>query len=361
MLLTLLISASFAAPPEAAIAEAVADDVARGQLVESVEGALLADKELAFHHAGFLAFWFGRSDWEEAEAGYTAMARSSRLYPLIAAFDEALLGSPRASEAYRSFQAIQLERPDLRDGVEALEDTGLAWTMERLNRVIGPAQAADLDPLARLQDLLGPESETAIRHLGTDPSAQRRLEPWWKLQYDGADRGVGRAYTELVNALRETPGGLAAWRRREVLLAAEPDAAAWVRHWHRRVRRTEPLGARYYDYLAAIQEHPELLDEREQEFRKIVAGRTWPPPGEPPRLEAIRNPDEPRPRGDLSRRHTPEVERPARVNRPVSPARPVRGGQSRKAFDDRRPKKPARPEPPSSIREQRDSGTGSPG
>ncbi len=354
MILALLIGASFSIPPEAAIAEGVADEAARAQLVSSVEGVLLADKELAFHHSGYLSFLFGRARWEEAEAAYTAMARSSRLYPLLGAFDEALLRSPRADVAYASFQAAQLERPDLRAGVVALEDTGLAWTLERLNRVIGSAQSADLDPVSRLQELLGPEAETAVRNLGTDPAARRQLEPWWRLQYDAADRGAGLAYTELLSALRETPGGLAAWRSREELLTREADDAAWVRYWHRRVRRTEGLDARYYDYLAAIQEHPELLEESDRNFRRVVGGRSWPPPGAPPRQKAIVNADEPRQRGDLDRRHTPSVQRPkspSGVKKPVKPTRPVRGGAARKKSDDRRPTKPARPQRPDSIRD----------
>lgn len=365
MVLALLITTCFAAPPEAVIAEAVADDAARAQLVQSVEEVLLADRDLAFHHSGYLSHWFGRSRWAEAEAGYSAMARSSRLYPLLSAFDDALLGSPRADDAYRSFQAVQLERPDLRRGVEALEDTGLSWTLERLDRVIGSTQSLDLDPIARLQELLGPEGETAIRNLGTDPSARRRLEPWWRYQYDARDRGAGRAYSELVAALRETPGGLSAWRRREALMAREADDAAWIRYWHRLVRRTKGLGARYYDYLAAIQERPGLMDERQLEFRKIVAGRSWPPPGNPPRLMAHAGAEEPRLRGDLDRRRTPSVERsqrPSGANQPVRPVAPVRGGARKKAVpDDWRPAKPVRPKPPDRIREYRERpGGGSP-
>jgi len=351
MILALLIGASFSVPPEAAIAEGVADEAARVQLVASVEEALLADKELAFHHSGYLSYWFGRPDWEEAEAGYTAMARSSRLYPLLVAFDEALLGSMRADEAYRSFQMIQVERPELRDGVEALEDTGLHWTMDRLNRVIGSTQTADLDPVTRLQELLGPESELAIRNLGTDPSARRRLEPWWRFQYDAGDRGAGRAYTELVAALRETPGGLTAWRKREALLAGDPDGADWVRYWHRRVRREKDLGARYYDYLSAIQERPDLQDERQQDFRKIAGARSWPPVGNPPRLSEIEGANVPRPRGDLDRRRTPSVDRPTSpsgIQRPVRPTRPAKSGTTRNKSDDRRPTKPARPQRPDS-------------
>ena len=349
MVLALLISVSLTIPPEAAIAEGVADEAARVQLVTSVEDALLADTDLAFHHAGYLAFWMGQSDWAEAEVAYTAMARSSRLYPLLAAFDEALLGSVRADSAYRSFQLMQVERPELRGGVEALEDTGLHWTMDRLNRVIGSAQTAGLDPVTRLQEVLGSESERAIRNLGTDPAARRQLEPWWRLQYDAGDRGAGRAYTELVEALRETPGGLEAWRKREALLAADADAAQWIRYWHRRVRREKELGARYYDYVAAIQERPALQDKRQQAFRKIVGGRSWPPPGTPPKLSGIKELESPRLRGDLDRRHAPVVARPTSpsgLNRPVRPTRPVKGGTARVQSDDRRPKKPARPERP---------------
>ncbi len=356
MFLSFLIGALFSIPPEAGIAEGVADSAARVQLVDSVEGVLLADRDLAFHHWGYFSFLFGRARWEEAEAAYTAMARSARLYPLLGAFDEALLGSPRAAVAYESFQGVQVERPDLRLGVEALEDTGLAWTLERLNRVVGSAQAADLDPVARLQDLLGPDAEAAVRRLGTDPSARRRLEPWWALQYDGADRGVGLAYSELISALRETPGGLAAWRLREALLAREADDGVWVRYWHRRVRRVDGLGARYYDYLKAIQEHPDLLEGHEGDFKKIVAGRSWPPPGEPPALSAILDADKPRPRGDLERRHTPSVRRPegpGGIKKPVKPTPPVRGGSARKSLDDRRPTKPARPQRPANPGEIR--------
>lgn len=353
-MLVFLIQVSLSIPPEAGIAEAVADEAARTQLAESVEGVLLNDRELAFHHSGYLSYLFGRPDWEAAEAAYAAMQRSSRLHPLLAAFDEALLNSPRADIAYSSFQTILNERPELRGGVEAIEDTELQWTMERLNRVIGSTQTADLDPLARLQDLLGPDAEMAIRNLGTAPTARRRLEPWWQIQYEGGDRGAGRAYRDLVAALRETPGGLAAWRKREALMTSESKDADWVRYWHRRVRRSKDLGARYYDYLAAIRERPGLLDERQQAFRKIVAGRSWPPPGKPPRLEGAETALEPRPRADTDRRRTPSVDRttrPTGTNRPVRPTRPVRGGISRPDREDARPQKPPRPQRPDHIRE----------
>jgi len=354
MVLALLIQVSLSIPPEAAIAEAVADEAARVQLVASVEDVLLADKELAFHHSGYLSYWFGRSDWEAAEAAYVAMQRSSRLHPLLAAFDEALLNSPRADIAYGSFQTILNERPELRGGVESIEDTELQWTMERLNRAIGSTQTADLDPLARLQDLLGSDAEMAIRNLGTAPSARRMLDPWWKFQYDAGDRGAGRAYRDLVAALRETPGGLAAWRKREALMAAEPKDSAWVRYWHRRVRRSNELGARYYDYLAAIRERPELLDKHQQAFQKIVGGRSWPPPGKPPRLEGAEIVREPRPRSEVDRRRTPSVDRrtrPSATNRPARPTRPVSGGISRSDRDERRPQKPPRLQRPDPLRE----------
>ena len=358
MLLWAIITAALAEPPsvldQADTVAAAAGAVARERLAESVETVLLADPELAYMHAGYTKFLESRPDWESAELAYIAMRRSSRLFPLLTAFDESLAAAPRSALAYAQFRETQSAQPELRSAVEALEDTGLGWSMDRLDSVIGTPRTSEIDPLGRLRSTLGPEAVAALESMQTDPSARRRLDPWWQIQYSEATSGPGPAYEDLLSALRETPGGLAAWREREALMIADKPSARWIKYWHRRVAQEKELGARYYDYLAATQEDASIPKTNQSAFTRVLAGRAWPPEAEPPELDSALLPGTPRDRSD---RESVRPERPVRssdVTRPRRPVRPERpGASSIRRYDERGLNRPPRPDPPDFVRRNR--------
>jgi hypothetical protein len=357
MLLGLIIAAAIAGPPtlseQAATVADAASVAARERLAESVESALLADPDLAHMHAGYTAFLDARPDWEAAELAYTAMRRSSRLFPLLTAFDESLAAAPRSARAYTQFRELQSTQPELRRAVEAIEDSGFDWSLDRLDNVIGTPRASEIDPLARLRSTLGPDAVAALESLQTDPGARRRLEPWWQVQYGDATIGPGPAYADLITALGETPGGLAAWRDREALITADKHSAQWIQYWHRRVAREKTLGPRYYDYVAAANEDASILGSNRAQFAQALAGRTWPPQGEPPALE----PDAARPsihsRPDRESLRPDRPERSSEVVRPRRPVRPSRAGTDSE-YTERRPPRPPKPAPPDFVRPNRE-------
>ena len=356
MLVYALIAAAVAEPPTASdqanTVAASANAVARQRLADSVESVLLADSDLAYMHAGYTAFLGSRPDWDAAEHAYTAMRRSSRLFPLLTEFDESLAAAPRSALAYSQFREMQSVQPELRRAVEAIEDSGYSWSLDRLDSVVGTPRASEVDPVGRLRSTLGPDAVAALESLQTDPSGRRQLEPWWQIQFGDATTGPGPAYEGLLTALGETPGGLAAWRDREALMIADPAGAAWIKYWHRRVAREEQLGPRYYDYLAAAQEDATILDRNRAAFKTALADRAWPPKSDPPVLASTL---EPSPLRNRPNREDARPERPARssdIIRPRRPVRPTRPGGTR-SYDERGPSRPPRPDPPGFVREDR--------
>ena len=159
-----------------------------------------------------------------------------------------------------------------------------------------------------------------------------RVIPWWNTAYSAANP-VGTAFAGLSAHFRQFPHRFWVWHRRELALADQPEARAWIRHWHRLVRRTDGLDGAYWAYLDALRRQPELGEAAEKRWQN-EHGETlpWPPEGSPSTLTRYGTPT----------RRGPSVKRPEPRAIEKRHGRKAPGGFSA-AGETARPLPPERP------------------
>ena len=152
-----------------------------------------------------------------------------------------------------------------------------------------PETLRPLADAAREKDPSLERLQAAFQTLHEQPEAHLCVFPWWEAACDG-ESALRDAFDGLMAHFRQYPHRFWVWHRRELALAEAPDTRAWLRHWHRVVRRTEGLGRAYWDYLKPCAQ-PERAETAEARWRNEYGpAPQWPPEGQPPRRRPFRSP-----------------------------------------------------------------------
>ena len=321
----------------------------------AVERVLENDPQLLGGHRGYLAWTGQHPSIAAAEDAFTGLLRTTGFSLPASRFDEALVRSPEIAARMDTCYVFLASNADARAAVDDLHRFELAhrtgrdtWGAvltylrahpdEALTFLENPQWVKPipetLRPLAdaaREKDPSLERLQAAFQTLHEQPEAHLCVFPWWEAACDG-ESALRDAFDGLMAHFRQYPHRFWVWHRRELALAEAPDTRAWLRHWHRVVRRTKGLGRAYWDYLEALRAQPERAETAEARWRNEYGpAPQWPPEGQPPRLAPL----------PLPSRATPRVERPARIetDKPARPRIPASGPMKRPA----RPVPPARP------------------
>ena len=343
-LVTLLAGAEDGAPQSAlAVAQRVV-----------VQRALESNPELLAQHRGYLEWLERHPAIATAEEAFTSLMQSQGFSLPVNRFDESLVRYPDAGLRMDAYYRLLADDAEARLAVDNLHRFELAkrrepetWTPAldylRANpdtaltfledpRWVKPLPEA-LVPLAnaaRRDDPAVLRLRTAFQTLHDNAKAHLSLFPWWETLY-GRESDIGETFEPLKAHFRQYPHRFWVWHRRELAMAQNVNARAWLRHWHRLVRRTEGLGQAYYAYLEMLREQPELRADAESRWRKQFGEPVpWPPEDTPPTLTSLWRPEDDVP--VMERPERLEIERPERprapsrddFERPAPPARPVR-------------------------------------
>ncbi len=323
----------------------------------AVERALENDPHLLAWHRGYLAWTRQHPAAAAAEDAFTSLLRTTGFSLPVGRFDEALVRFPELAARMDACYAVLASNADARAAVDDLHRFELAhrtgrdtWGAVLMYLRAHPEEALTflenpqwvkpipetLRPLAdaaRRKDPSLERLQADFQILHDQPEAHLRVFPWWKAAC-GEESPVRDAFEALMAHFRQYPHRFWVWHRRELVLAEPPGARAWLRHWHRVVRRSEGLERAYWDYLEAVRTQPELAETAEARWRNEYGpAPAWPPEGEPPSLAPLRVPSRATP--SIERPPRTETEKPARPRipasgpvkqptRPVPPARPVK-------------------------------------
>ncbi|MFO7975627.1 MAG: hypothetical protein R6V12_13435 [Candidatus Hydrogenedentota bacterium] len=328
-----------------------------GLLIEpnaGVERALENNPKLLQQHRGYLAWLEKHPSIATAEDAFTSLMPTRGFSAAFIRFDEALVRYPDVAHRMDTYYSFLVRDSAARTAVDDLHRFELARRGTR--ETWGPALAylrahpdkaltflenprwvkplpealAPLAEAARKKKPLVERLQTDFQTLHDNAQVHLRVFPWWKTAYD-AESSVEKAFGYLNTHFSEYPHRFWVWHRRELALAHEPDARAWLRHWHRLVRRTDGLDRAYWIYLDRLRRQPELREVAERRWRNEYEPLpAWPPDRQPPKLSPLWTPEEDKP---TAKRPDPvEIEKPARPDmprtddfpRPTPPEKPVR-------------------------------------
>jgi len=319
-----------------------------------VETTLENAHELLEQHRGYLVWLEEHPSMATVEEAFTSLMITREFRLRYNQFDETFLRYPPIARRMDDYYDFLAQDFDARMAVDDMHRFELAHRRDRETRrpVLAYLRAHPDEALTVLEnprwvkplpEALAPfaeaarEKEPLIERLQADfhplhdnPLAHLRVFPWWKIAY-GQESPVREPFDALNAHFTEFPHRFWVWHRRELALAAEPDARDWLRHWHRLVRRTEGLDQAYWTYLDALRRRPELREAAEARWKdEYGAAPTWPPESGPPKLKPLWTVKEDKPR--VERPEHVEIKRPARpkvpqaddLTRPTPPTRPVR-------------------------------------
>ncbi|HOF40607.1 MAG TPA: hypothetical protein PLD73_11070 [Candidatus Hydrogenedentes bacterium] len=337
----------------------------------AVERVLESDPSLLAQHRGYQA-WIGRYPAAaSAEEAFTTLLLTTGFSLPVDRFDEALVRFPESAAAMDAYYAALASNGEIRAAVDDLHRFELAqragreaWDgilaylrahpEEALTFLKNPQWAKPtpdaLRPLAdaaRKKDPSLDRLRAAFQALHDQPEAHLHVFPWWKA-YCGEESLIREPFDALMAHFRQYPHHFWVWHRREIVLAETPGVRAWLRHWHRTVRRSEGLGRAYWLYLDGLRTQPEHAEAAEARWRsEFGTVSPWPPDNEPPRLTPLRSPSRAAPRVERPPRvdppvprrpHIPTSEGVKRPARPIPPTRPVK--DTEKTGQDAEPGKP---------------------
>ncbi|HQE83141.1 MAG TPA: hypothetical protein PLM14_09080 [Candidatus Hydrogenedentes bacterium] len=343
-LLTLLAGIEDAEPR---VARAEAERAAVERVLEG-KPALLAE------HRGFLSWLEMHPSTAAAEEAFVSLMLTQGFSLPANRYDESLVRFPEAAsqmDGYYDFLASDSGARAAIDDLHRFElahrTDGGAWGAALSYLRANPAEASTflvnprwvkpmpeaLQPLADAARKHEPSVErlrTAFQTLDDNALAHLRVFPWWETAYD-AESPIGGAFEALNAHFRQYPHRFWVWHRRELALADDPGARAWIRHWHRIVRRSEGLDRAYWVYLDALRGQPERAQTAETRWQKEHgAPPQWPPDNDPPSLTPLWLPSKEMP--SVKRLERLEIETPPRplapgpdeFTRPTLPTRPAR-------------------------------------
>ena len=337
----------------------------------AVERVLETNPSRLAQHRGYQAWLARHPAAASAEDAFLPLLLTAGFSLPLDRFDEALLRFLENEAAMDAYYALLASNAESRAAVDDLHRFELAhrtgreaWdgiltylrahpenalTFLKKPQWVKPTPDA-LRPLADAARKKDPSLErlrAAFQTLHDQPEAHLHVFPWWKAAC-GEESPIREPLDALMAHFRQYPHHFWAWHRRELVLAETPGARAWLRHWHRTVRRSEGLGRAYWLYLDGLRTQPELAEAAEVRWRsEFGAVPSWAPEKEPPPLAPLRLPARATPRAERpSRAETPTPRRPhipsagsvERPARPIPPIRPVKDAE--KTGQDAETRKP---------------------
>lgn len=331
-----------------------------------VEGVLDSKPALLAQHRGYLAWLEKHPAIASAEEAFTALMLTRGFSLPASRFDETLVQFPDSATRMDAYYAFLAGNSDARMAVDDLHRFEFAHrsSQDTWGAVLAHLRAEPDNAMTFLEnprwvkpipEVLQPladaarKGEPAVERLRADfqtlhnnAEVHLRVIPWWNTAYSAANP-VGTAFAGLSAHFRQFPHRFWVWHRRELALADQPEARAWIRHWHRLVRRTDGLDGAYWAYLDALRRQPELGEAAEKRWQN-EHGETlpWPPEGSPSTLTPLWTPPDGRP--SVKRPEPRAIEKPARPEAPRA--------------DFPRPARPARPVPPERPVKDEETGQG---
>lgn len=324
---------------------------------ESLTKLLAAQPELLLHHEGYLKQLAARPALAETETAWWQASGVPALRDLAAHFDDALANNDTARLRFDAFYKALAHSTETRTAVETLARTELerartdrtlpaALRFLRANPDIAlrflkdPKQVRPLPaPLESAYRAFERQPEwrqslfTAFDAVAQLPDAHLNIFPWWR-ELDNLERAEQAPRFDEV--LEERPNEYWKWHQRNVNLASVEQAAPWMRYWSSLIQRDPELAKEYGPFMTQLLEEPERLREHLVDLQDKQGGassKPWPPDSSPPKLEPLRRADTAEKmrrtieRPSIEQPARPDVKRPQRPGRPVSPARPAIRGQ----------------------------------
>ncbi len=332
------------------------------ETARAIEAALEHDPALVQQHRGYLRYLEAHPPMAKAEETWWEITGLRDFGAAVEALDEVLLGDLQAQTLLDQFYDEMARDETLRTAVEAL------FRAEFVRSPRGRRFSAAYDFLRAHPDVAGellnnPHREALLpekirgladylsKHptlveglreafdvLMSTPNAHTRAFPWWEA-VAALDQG-GSAFTAMSTQFHDHPHRFWLWHARNLRMAEDVQARAWIRYWHRKVRRTPTLAESYADYLAALRKEPVMGKAAELRWKATFGeAPAWPPKAAPPRLTArpaaaqtneFKTPEKP----IIHRPRRPSRLRPALPSMPTMPRRPAH------------PARPQRPETP---------------
>lgn len=349
--------------------------------VETVENTLEQEKTSLEAHRGYLRYLADHPGIARAEEAWLELNMQTGFAAADRVFDETLNDHPEAQRLFDQFYDQLARDQDLRRAVESIQ------RVELTEKAAGPSRAAnDAAPApfsAALQylrahpdtglrflenpqrvkptpDALLPlldhfkqhpeilqELSSAFQQISDNPLAQLRLFPWWK-QISGLDEQSQAAYETLLAEFLQHPNHFWIWHQRYLALAADVQARAWIRYWHRQVRRTPGLGDNhaYLAYLQKMRRQPESAARAEKRWAGAFGPPpAWPPKESPPLLSYLPRNKSMEP-VEKKKVRMPAFERPEKpsIPRPQKPVMPNMPAMPQRPAKPEKPPKPPKPE-----------------
>lgn len=228
---------------------------------------------------------------------YTALERSDALTSKVDTFKRIELREGRRDSSFAAAMVYLKRHPD--DAMIFLANPlRLLPTPEALYPLRNRFRN-DRDVQTTLQE--------AFWELDQDAAVHQYVFPWWETAFDDSGE-VGAAFLGLDAYLSRYPRRFWVWQRRNTAWAAAPQAQSWLWHSYGQIRRNDSLRDTYFEFVATLDEHPELKDTLEDSWNEDHgAPQEWPPKDRAPELPPLVDSGE------------------GQIDFPERPARPSRG------------------------------------
>ncbi|HEO69675.1 MAG TPA: hypothetical protein ENN80_00310, partial [Candidatus Hydrogenedentes bacterium] len=244
---------------------------------DPVEAVLETDRALNAHHHGYLDYLARHPDLAVAEEAYIQCRALVQFSYVVDAFDDLLAADFDAQQCfdryYDALAADQWLRFDVdavyrleseQRGARAVVTPALEFLRASPYRAIeflrhvprfaqGPRELAAFYDMLKKNPQLQRDLCDRFIALNRRPEAVTRVYPWWKAVVE--EGPLSNAHGPMHTYFMDHPHHFWVWHRRQIALAADAHARAWIRYWRRLARRTPGLGRSYDRWLQRLCEN----------------------------------------------------------------------------------------------------------